>query len=100
MKVEKYLNDNRDKFEITSVYTWYAEQGQAMTRILLQEPKPGVIEWTKGLFGFGSNRMASAIKEDIRKNLPTLATGKVGFDGNGDRGLVRGRHISLHVRFV
>jgi HAE1 family hydrophobic/amphiphilic exporter-1 len=95
MKVEKYLNDNRDKFEITSIYTWYSEQGQAMTRMLLQDPKPGVIEWAKGLFGYGSNRAASAIKEDIRKNLPKLATGKVGFDGNGDGGLGGGVDISL-----
>jgi HAE1 family hydrophobic/amphiphilic exporter-1 len=95
MKVEQYLNDNREKFEITSVYTWYAEQGEAMTRILLQDTKPGVIEWTKGLFGFGSNRAASLIKEDIRKGLPTLATGKVGFDGNGDGGLGGGVDISL-----
>ena len=33
-----------------------------MTRMLLQDPKPGVIEWAKGLFGYGSNRAASAIK--------------------------------------
>ena len=95
MKIEKYLNDNREKFEITSVYSWYSEQGQGMTRLILADPKPGVVEWIKGQFGYGSNRSASAIKEDIRKGLPTLATGKVGFDGNGDGGLGGGVDISI-----
>ena len=95
LKVEKYLNENRERFEITSVYSWYGEQGQAMTRLILADPKPGIVEWAKGLFGFGSNRPASAIKEDIRAGLPTLATGKVGFDGNGDGSLGGGVDISL-----
>ncbi|MEO7324971.1 MAG: efflux RND transporter permease subunit [Dokdonella sp.] len=95
MKVEKYLDDNRKRFEIKSVYTWYSEQGQAMTRILLTEPKPGIVEWFAQKIGQGSNRAADSIKEDIRKDLPQLATGKVGFDGNGDGSLNGGVDISI-----
>ncbi|MEP7044467.1 MAG: efflux RND transporter permease subunit, partial [Dokdonella sp.] len=73
--VEKYLDDNRDRFEIKSVYTWYSENsanGPTQTRIMLKEGKE-------------VRRGANEIKEDIRKGLPQLALGKVSFDG-GDGG--------------
>jgi HAE1 family hydrophobic/amphiphilic exporter-1 len=95
MRVEKFLDDNRARFEIKSVYTWYAEQGQAMTRILLDDQKTGFVEWVKDAAGVGSSRPASTIKEEIRKELPHLAVGKVGFDGNGNGGLGGGVDISL-----
>jgi HAE1 family hydrophobic/amphiphilic exporter-1 len=82
MQIEKFLDANRERFEIKSVYTWYAEQGEAQTRILLTDADT-------------AKRKASDIKEDIRKGLPNLAIGKVGFDRNGDSGLSGGVDISL-----
>ena len=82
MKVEKYLDENRERFEIKSVYTWYAEQGEAQTRILLTDADK-------------AKRRASDIQEDIRKGLPSLAVGKVGFDNSGNGSLGGGVDISL-----
>ena len=82
MKVEKFLDDNRASFEIKSVYTWYAEQGEAQTRILLTDADK-------------AKRKASDIQEDIRKGLPGLAVGKVGFDNSGNGNLGGGVDISL-----
>lgn len=84
-RVEKFLDENRARFQIASLYTWYGEQGQAVTRILLTEPKPGVGEWLLNLVGRGSTRPAAQIREEIRKGLPQLAVGRVSFDdANGD----------------
>jgi HAE1 family hydrophobic/amphiphilic exporter-1 len=82
MQVEKFLDDNRARFEIKSVYTWYAEQGEAQTRILLTDADK-------------AKRKASVIQEEIRKGLPNLAVGKVGFDNNGNGNLNGGVDISL-----
>ncbi|MEO7064005.1 MAG: efflux RND transporter permease subunit [Dokdonella sp.] len=83
MKVERFLDDNRARFEIKSVYSWYAEQGQAMTRITLTDTGH-------------AKRSVADIKEDIRKEMPKLAVGKVGFDSDGDGGgLGNGVDISL-----
>ena len=84
MRIEQYLDENRARFEIKSVYTWYSEQGQAQTRLLLTDASE-------------AKRSVADIKEEIRKGLPPLAVGKVGFDGNGDGGggLGGGVDISL-----
>jgi hydrophobic/amphiphilic exporter-1 (mainly G- bacteria), HAE1 family len=82
--VEGFLDRNRERFEIKSTYTWYSEQGEAQTTILLTDADQ-------------AKRSASEIKEDIRKDLPPLAVGKVSFDfqGNGGGGTGGGVDISL-----
>lgn len=95
LKVEKYLDENRERFQIASIYSWYGEQGFAVTRILLTEPSPGLAEWLAEWVGRGSTRPASQIKEEIRAGLPRIATGRIGFDGNGNGSLSGGIDIAL-----
>lgn len=69
-QIEKYLLDRKAEFEIRAVYSFFNEQGDAMTNVLLTEDKE-------------AKRSSVEIMDDIRKGLPKLATGKVGFDRNG-----------------
>lgn len=73
VKVENYLEENRERFEIRSVYTWYGEQGDAQTRILLTDAGQ-------------ARREASDIQEDIRKGLPPVAVGRLTFAGDDTSG--------------
>jgi len=93
-RVEQFLDENRERFQIASVYSWYSEGGDAQTRLMLTEPKAGIVEWFRDLVGKGSTRPVAEIKEAIRAELPTLAVGKVGFDRGGG-GLGGGVDISL-----
>ncbi len=68
--VEQYLTDNKAKFEIRNIYSYFNERGDAQTNILLTDDDD-------------AERTASEIMDDIRKNLPKLAIGTVGFDRNG-----------------
>lgn len=68
--IEKYLTDNKAKFEIRNIYSYFNERGDASTNILLTEDDQ-------------AQRTASELMDDIRKNLPKLAIGTVGFDRNG-----------------
>lgn len=75
LKVENFLDRNREKFGIKAIYSYYSERNDdvTITDILLKE-------------GATAKRSAKDIQEEIRKGLPTLAIGKVGFDfprGNG-----------------
>jgi HAE1 family hydrophobic/amphiphilic exporter-1 len=72
-QIEKYLEKNRERFEIKSMYTYYNEQGNATTSILLTDADK-------------AKRSAIDIKEEMRKELPVLAVGKVGFDFHGGTG--------------
>ena len=69
-KIEQYLTDNKARFEIRNIYSYFNERGDAQTNILLTEDDD-------------ASRSASEIMDDIRKNLPKLAIGTVGFDRNG-----------------
>lgn len=67
--VERYLLANKEKFEIESVYSYFDEQGNANTLLLFTDADEAV-------------RSTDEIKEDIRKGLPNLPIGTVGF-GDG-----------------
>ncbi|MCW5569028.1 MAG: efflux RND transporter permease subunit [Dokdonella sp.] len=71
-QVERLLLDNKEKWEISSVYSYYDERGNATTLILLSDADT-------------ATRSAAEIMDEIRASLPKLAVGKVAFS-NGDGG--------------
>jgi HAE1 family hydrophobic/amphiphilic exporter-1 len=72
-QVEAYLEKNRERFEIKSMYTWYTEQGDASTSIMLVDADK-------------AKKSSAEIKEDMRKDLPVLAVGKLSFDFRSSTG--------------
>ncbi|HEY6545847.1 MAG TPA: efflux RND transporter permease subunit [Dokdonella sp.] len=96
IKVEQYLDENRERFDIASVYSWFSEDSEAQTRLLLRETPSGLIEWGKRLVGVGeAHRPVAEIEEELRKGLPPIAVGKVALDSSGDDGMGGGVDISL-----
>ena len=81
-EVERYLLDHRESWEIRSVYSYYDERGNASTTILLTDDDDAV-------------RPASEIMDEIRKDLPKLAVGKVAFNRGGGGGGSDGIRLSL-----
>ncbi|TDR44134.1 HAE1 family hydrophobic/amphiphilic exporter-1 [Tahibacter aquaticus] len=81
-KIEDYLLDNKDKFDIKSVYSYANERGDAMTNVILVDAKQ-------------LKRSSSEIMEDIRKDMPKIPVGKATFDNNGGGSSGEGLRISL-----
>ncbi len=71
-QVEQYLLDNKEKFEIESVYSYFNEQGDASTSLILTDTKL-------------AKRSSEVIIEEISEGLPKLAIGTPSF-GQGNRG--------------
>jgi HAE1 family hydrophobic/amphiphilic exporter-1 len=71
VRVEDYLNANRERFNITQLYTWYSEQGGASTMVTFD---PDKVKDTKPL------------TDIISKELPKSARAKLGIEGQGDQG--------------
>ncbi len=73
-KVEQYLYDNQDKFEIESVYTYYEPEFANSTIILVDEDE--------------AEKSVTAIKKEIEDNLPLVTIGEPSFEfrsrNNGD----------------
>lgn len=79
---EQWLLDHRKELEISKVYTYYDERGDAMTNVLLTGDDQ-------------AEREASEIMEDIRNGLPKLAIGEVMFDFQSSGASGEGVKLSL-----
>lgn len=71
LRVEQFLDANRDKYHITQIYSWYSEVGGAGTMVTFDEEK---VEDTKPLV------------DAIGKALPKSARATVGVGDNGGPG--------------
>ncbi len=70
--IEDYLYANQERFEIRAVYTYYDENGEATSSVLLTDDKDAI-------------RPAEEISKEILKGMPKIAIGKpqFGFDRQG-----------------
>lgn len=66
-RIEDYLYENKARLQIRSVYTYYNEDGQAQSLILLTENS-------------GHERSSKAIADEILADMPDIAIGKPSFD--------------------
>ncbi len=66
-QIEDYLYANKEKFEIDKVYTYFAEDGEAQSSILLVDDER-------------AKTSSETIKEMIRENLPKIAIGSPSFE--------------------
>ena len=71
LKVERYIDDNREKWGVDQVFSRYSEQGWARTEVKLH---------TKDA------KEANRISELIREGLPKSARAKIGMGGQGGPG--------------
>ena len=79
---EKYLFDNKDAFEIESIYTFY--QGNfASSTILLEKGKK-------------AKKSMKHIEDEIRKGLPTVAIAKPSFDFHNEGG--QGQSVRIQLK--
>lgn len=65
-KIEDYLFDNKEKFEIDTVYSYYEENGFVATKIYLVEESQ-------------SSKSVADIKKDILEDLPDITVGTPNF---------------------
>ncbi|MGH8031066.1 MAG: efflux RND transporter permease subunit [Luteimonas sp.] len=70
LRVETFLDANRDKYRIVQIYSWFGEQGDAGTRVTFDTSDPDVVK---------------PLVEAIGKALPKSARATVGV-GNGGGG--------------
>ncbi|TXK64456.1 efflux RND transporter permease subunit [Alkalisalibacterium limincola] len=72
-KIEAFLDENRERFQIRQVYSWFSEQGWGGVRVSLQEQGSGL-------------RPVGELQQLMRDEMPKLATANIGFRGEGGGG--------------
>lgn len=86
-EIEQYLMANKEAFEIRNVYSYFDERGNAMTNVLLTEDAD-------------ARRSSVEIMDDVRKNLPKIPIGSVGFNRNSGGGGGAGNDGSIKLSLV
>lgn len=81
MRVERYLDENRERFRITQVYSWFGEQGDAGTAITLD----------------GSVADTRPIAEAISAGLPVSARADIGVRGSDEQGGGLGQNVQVQL---
>lgn len=85
-RIETFLNDNRERFRITQVYSWFSEQGWGGTQVKFDTDK--ISETTP-------------LVEAMRKELPKSARANLGFGdqdgGGGGGGGQPGQNVSVQL---
>jgi hydrophobic/amphiphilic exporter-1 (mainly G- bacteria), HAE1 family len=82
-EVELYLEERREEFEITQIYSWYSERGWAATRITFTDE--------------GKMTPTPKLMDQILKDLPKSAMAEISFqdNNNGPGGGGDGLQVSL-----
>lgn len=83
-KIEHFLDENRERFQIRQIYSWFSEQGWGGVRVSLLEE--------------GRNlKPAAQVQAEMREAMPTLASANIGFRGQqGGGGGGEGLNINLY----
>ncbi|GAB2503025.1 efflux RND transporter permease subunit [Arenimonas alkanexedens] len=84
-RVEDFLDENRDKYQIKQLYSWFSERGWAGMQVTLQDPNPSVLDRILLRKQEPGLMSAEEVQEMIRKDLPHTARAEIGFNG-GDGG--------------
>jgi HAE1 family hydrophobic/amphiphilic exporter-1 len=86
LRVENFLDANRDKYQITQIYSWFSEQGWGGTRINLRDPDPGIWDYLMLRNHEADLLTSDQVKEMLREELPKSARADFGFEGGGPGG--------------
>ncbi|MGY0633121.1 efflux RND transporter permease subunit [Luteimonas sp. A478] len=81
LRVERYLDENRERFRITQVYSWFGEQSDAGTMITVDS----------------SVRDSRPIAEAISAGLPVSARADIGVRGSGEQGGGLGQNVQVQL---
>ena len=84
IRIERYLDENRERYHITQIYSWFSEQGWGGTKVTFDTDE---ISETK------------ALVEEIRKGLPKSARASIGVgnEGGGGGGGPPGENVQVQL---
>jgi HAE1 family hydrophobic/amphiphilic exporter-1 len=86
LRVENFLHDNREKYQIKQIYSWFSERGWAGIQVTLRDPDPSL--WDRLLLRKAEPGLLSSeeVQEMLRNDLPRTARADIGFQGGGNQG--------------
>jgi hydrophobic/amphiphilic exporter-1 (mainly G- bacteria), HAE1 family len=85
-KVEKFIDERREKYQVQQIYSYFSERGWAGVRITLREPNPRLIDRLMLRNSEPGLLSSQEVQDMIRKEIPKSARAEIGFQGGGPGG--------------
>ena len=85
-RVETFLEARRKRYQIKQIYSYFSEQGDAVTFLTLVDPQPRLIDRLLLRKSQPGLLPPERIQEMIRKELPKSARALIGFNGDDGPG--------------
>jgi hydrophobic/amphiphilic exporter-1 (mainly G- bacteria), HAE1 family len=85
-KVEKFIDERRDKYQVQQIYSYFSERGWAGVRITLRDPNPRLIDRLMLRNSEPGLLSSQEVQDMIRKEIPKSARAEIGFQGGGRGG--------------
>jgi hydrophobic/amphiphilic exporter-1 (mainly G- bacteria), HAE1 family len=90
-KVEKFVDDRRERYQIKQIYVYYSEQGWGGMNLTLRDDLRSCTSFvSRGIRLFNSDYLcalpSAKVQDMIREEMPKYARAEVGFQGGGGPG--------------
>lgn len=90
-KVETFMNERRERYQIKQVYVFFGEQGFGGVKITLRDDLRSCSSFvSQSILVFNSNYAclipSAKVQEMIRDEIPKYARAEIGFNGGGNQG--------------
>jgi hydrophobic/amphiphilic exporter-1 (mainly G- bacteria), HAE1 family len=90
-KVEKFVDDRRERYQIKQIYVYYSEQGWGGMNLTLRDDLRSCTSFvSRGIRLFNSDYQcalpSAKVQDMIREEMPKYARAEVGFQGGGGPG--------------
>jgi hydrophobic/amphiphilic exporter-1 (mainly G- bacteria), HAE1 family len=85
-KVEKFIDERREKYQVQQIYSYFSERGWAGVRITLRDPNPRIIDRLMLRNSEPGLLSSQEVQDLIRKEIPKSARAEIGFQGGGRGG--------------
>jgi hydrophobic/amphiphilic exporter-1 (mainly G- bacteria), HAE1 family len=86
LRIEEFIDSNRERYQVTQIYSWFSERGWAGIRLKLREPNPGLSDYLM-LRNYDADMLSSdEVREMLREEMPKSARAEIGFQGGGPGG--------------
>ena len=101
-KVEAFMDERRDRYQIKQIYVYFGEQGFGGMNITLRDDLRSCSSFvSQSIRIFNSNYEclipAAKVQEMIRDEMPLYARAEVGFQGGGNRGGGQDNSIQIFI---
>lgn len=86
LRVEEFIEERKEKYQVTQIYSWFSERGWAGIRLNLRPADPSLWDYMMMRNHEADLLTSDQVREMLREEIPKSARAEIGFQGGGPGG--------------